>query len=80
MAAKLSVEARRALVALQNEPGDGWIEMDRLIELADIVTPDDDLDTCINAIADLLEQLDAAGYETEMQDEEDGEFYRLVRE
>jgi hypothetical protein len=80
MAAKLNAIAQRVLRILQFEPGDGWIDMDRLIENADIYTPDDDLDTRINAVTTVLDQLEAAGYETEMQREEAGDFYRLARE
>ena len=71
--------ARRTLQVLQAEPGDGWIDLDRLISLAEIRTADDDLDTKINAVATILNQLEESGHQTEHSREAAGDFYRLVR-
>ncbi len=76
---KLHAAARRTLAALQAESGDGWIERDWLIGQAEIRLPDEELDTRIGAVADVLDQLEAAGYQTEMSREAGGDFYRLVR-
>ena len=77
---RLRAAARRTLAVLQAEPGEGWIEMDQLIARAELRTPDDDLDTRINVVAAALDQLEAAGYPTEMVREEAGDFYRIVKE
>jgi len=66
------------LAALQAEPGEGWIDRDRLISQAEIRLPDGDLDTAIGAVADVLDRLEAAGYQTEFSREAGGDFYRLV--
>lgn len=76
---RLRAAARRTLAVLQAEPGDGWIDLDRLIALAEIRTPDEDLDTRINAVSSVLDQLEAAGYHTEFSREAGGDFYRLAR-
>ena len=74
----LRVIAQRTLAVLQRESGDGWIDIDRLIVVTDIHTPNHDRDTCITAVTNVLDQLRAAGYETEMKHSATGIFYRLT--
>lgn len=71
-------EAEQALKALQTAPGEGWIERDELLEVADCQLPDEDLDTRIGAAWDLINELKRAGHRVEHEREAAGDFFRLV--
>lgn len=71
-------EAEQALKALQTAAGEGWIERDQLLELADYHLPDEGLDTRIGAAWDLVNELKQAGYRIEHEREAAGDFFRLV--
>jgi hypothetical protein len=73
----LTDTAQRALRALQTA-GKDWIERDQLIEKADIRLPDEELDTQIVAVWNVVNELRRAGYTIDKVREAGGDFFRLT--
>lgn len=74
---RVRAESRRVLAVLQRASDDGWVELQDLIEQADLYLVDEELSTRLDVVNVALTQLEADGYQVEHVREEGGTFYRL---